>query len=46
MSRGCLVTIAIGIAGSVVGGFLGEQLGLYEPGEPVGFFMALLGLEA
>lgn len=25
--RGCLVTIAIGLAGAVVGGFIGTQLG-------------------
>ena len=40
---GLLVTIALGIAGAVVGGFLGSVLGLYRSGEPAGFVMATLG---
>jgi uncharacterized membrane protein YeaQ/YmgE (transglycosylase-associated protein family) len=34
---GMIVTILIGIAGAVVGGFLGRALGLYQAGEPAGF---------
>jgi uncharacterized membrane protein YeaQ/YmgE (transglycosylase-associated protein family) len=26
-----------------VGGFVGRAMGLYQPGEPAGFFMATLG---
>jgi len=40
---GMLVTIALGIAGALVGGFLGRALGWYLPGEPAGFLMATLG---
>jgi uncharacterized membrane protein YeaQ/YmgE (transglycosylase-associated protein family) len=40
---GMIVTILIGIAGAVVGGFLGRALGLYQPGEPAGFLMSVIG---
>ncbi|MEX2302628.1 MAG: GlsB/YeaQ/YmgE family stress response membrane protein [Bryobacterales bacterium] len=40
---GCLITILLGIAGALVGGFLGRFLGLYGPEEPAGFVMATLG---
>jgi uncharacterized membrane protein YeaQ/YmgE (transglycosylase-associated protein family) len=40
---GLVVTMALGIAGAVVGGFLGRALGFYAPGEPAGFIMATLG---
>ena len=40
---GMIVTILLGIAGAVVGGFLGRALGLYGEGEPTGFVMAVIG---
>lgn len=40
---GLIVTILLGIAGALVGGFLGRLLGWYQPGEPAGFLMATLG---
>ncbi len=40
---GFVVTIIIGIAGALIGGFIGQSLGLYQPGEPVGFVMAVVG---
>ena len=40
---GFILTIALGIAGALLGGFLGQALGLYREGEPVGFVMAVLG---
>ena len=40
---GFVVTIVIGIVGALLGGFLGRVLGLYGEGDPVGFFMAVLG---
>ena len=40
---GIIVTILLGIAGSVVGGYLGRATGLYEPGQPAGFIMSVLG---
>ena len=40
---GIWITIALGIAGAVVGGFLGRLLGWYQPDEAAGFIMATLG---
>ncbi len=40
---GCLITIIIGIVGSMIGGFVGRGLGWYAEGEPVGFLMSLVG---
>ena len=40
---GIWITIALGIAGAVVGGFLGRLLGWYQPDEAASFIMATLG---
>jgi uncharacterized membrane protein YeaQ/YmgE (transglycosylase-associated protein family) len=40
---GILVTMLLGIAGSVVGGFLGRLIGLYGPGQRAGFIVSTLG---
>jgi uncharacterized membrane protein YeaQ/YmgE (transglycosylase-associated protein family) len=40
---GIIITMLLGIVGAVVGGFIGRAMGLYQPGEPAGFFMATLG---
>ena len=40
---GIIITILLGIAGAVVGGFLGRVLGLYQEGQPAGFIMSVLG---
>ncbi len=40
---GFIVTILLGIAGALLGGFLGRALGLYREGDPVGFIMAVIG---
>lgn len=40
---GCIVTILIGIAGALVAGFLGQQLGWYDRGEGAGFLAAIVG---
>ena len=40
---GFVVTVAIGIVGALLGGFLGRMLGLYQEGDPVGFVMAVIG---
>ena len=40
---GWIVTILLGIAGALLGGWLGQALGWYRPGEGAGFFMSLLG---
>jgi uncharacterized membrane protein YeaQ/YmgE (transglycosylase-associated protein family) len=40
---GFFLTVAIGIAGSLLATCGGQALGLYSPGEPAGFFGALVG---
>lgn len=40
---GILVTMALGIAGALVGGFLGRALGWYGPNDGAGFFVSFLG---
>jgi uncharacterized membrane protein YeaQ/YmgE (transglycosylase-associated protein family) len=40
---GFIVTILLGIAGALVGGFLGRALGMYREDDPIGFVMAVLG---
>lgn len=40
---GFIVTIILGIAGALLGGFIGRALGLYQEGEPAGFIMAVIG---
>jgi uncharacterized membrane protein YeaQ/YmgE (transglycosylase-associated protein family) len=40
---GVIVTILLGIAGAVTGGYVGQALGLYQPGQPAGFIMSVVG---
>jgi uncharacterized membrane protein YeaQ/YmgE (transglycosylase-associated protein family) len=40
---GILITMLLGIAGSLVAGFIGRAMGLYEPGEGSGLLMSVLG---
>ena len=40
---GFIVTILLGIAGALLGGFIGRALGFYQEGEPAGFVMAVIG---
>ncbi len=40
---GFLVTILLGIAGSLLGGFIGRAIGLYRQGQGAGFIMSVLG---
>jgi uncharacterized membrane protein YeaQ/YmgE (transglycosylase-associated protein family) len=40
---GLIVTILLGIAGSVVGGFIGRSLGWYGPGQYGGWLMSIAG---
>lgn len=41
--RGIIVTIAIGIVGSVLATYGGQALGLYAAGEPAGFIGSVVG---
>jgi uncharacterized membrane protein YeaQ/YmgE (transglycosylase-associated protein family) len=40
---GIIITMALGIAGALLGGFLGRALGWYQENEPAGFLMSLVG---
>jgi uncharacterized membrane protein YeaQ/YmgE (transglycosylase-associated protein family) len=40
---GFIITILLGIAGALIGGYLGRALGWYSPNEGAGFLMSLLG---
>ena len=41
--RGFIVTIGLGIAGSVVGGFLARLVGWYSPQQQAGYLMSIFG---
>jgi uncharacterized membrane protein YeaQ/YmgE (transglycosylase-associated protein family) len=40
---GIIVTMLLGIAGALLGGFLGRAAGFYREGEPAGWLMSILG---
>jgi uncharacterized membrane protein YeaQ/YmgE (transglycosylase-associated protein family) len=40
---GFIVTILLGIAGALVGGFIGRAMGLYTEGQGAGWLMSTLG---
>ena len=40
---GFIVTILLGVAGALLGGYLGRAVGWYQEGDPVGFLVAVLG---
>lgn len=40
---GFIITMAIGIVGALLGGWIGRAIGLYRGDEPVGFIMAVIG---
>lgn len=40
---GIIITILLGIVGALLGGFIGQALGLYQTGEPAGFIGATFG---
>ena len=42
-SMGIIMTILLGIAGAIVAGWVGQQMGWYAQGQPAGFIGALLG---
>jgi len=40
---GFVITILLGIAGALLGGFIGQALGFYGEGEGAGMLMSILG---
>jgi uncharacterized membrane protein YeaQ/YmgE (transglycosylase-associated protein family) len=40
---GLIMTMILGLVGAWLGGLIGRATGMYRPGHPAGFFMALVG---
>lgn len=40
---GIIVTMLLGVAGALLGGWIGRGLGFYQPGEPAGWIVSILG---
>ena len=40
---GFIVTLALGILGALLGGWVGRSLGMYGPGDAAGFVMSVIG---
>jgi len=40
---GIIVTMLLGLGGSIVAGFLGQAVGWYKEGQSAGFIMSVLG---
>ena len=40
---GFVITILLGIAGALLGGWIGRAIGLYRPGESAGYIVSILG---
>jgi uncharacterized membrane protein YeaQ/YmgE (transglycosylase-associated protein family) len=40
---GIIFTMLLGIAGALLGGFIGRAMGFYGPGEAAGWLMSFLG---
>ncbi|HEX2455311.1 MAG TPA: GlsB/YeaQ/YmgE family stress response membrane protein [Vicinamibacterales bacterium] len=40
---GFIVTILLGIAGALIGGFIGRAMGFYGPNQGAGWLMSILG---
>ncbi|KND60738.1 putative membrane protein [Candidatus Burkholderia verschuerenii] len=42
-SMGWIMTIVLGVAGSLVAGYVGRALGWYQPGQPAGWIASVVG---
>lgn len=40
---GFIITILLGIAGALIGGFIGRAMGFYGPNESAGWIVSILG---
>ncbi|HXG56048.1 MAG TPA: GlsB/YeaQ/YmgE family stress response membrane protein [Vicinamibacterales bacterium] len=40
---GFIITILLGIAGAMLGGFIGKSMGFYGPNEAAGWLVSILG---
>ena len=42
-SLGIILTAVLGIVGALVAGFLGQAMGMYQPGQAAGFIASVIG---
>lgn len=42
-SMGLIMTIILGIAGSLIAGYVGRALGWYQPGQAAGWIASIIG---
>ncbi|SAL57534.1 GlsB/YeaQ/YmgE family stress response membrane protein [Caballeronia telluris] len=42
-SMGWILTIVLGIAGSLIAGYVGRAMGWYQPGQPAGWIASVIG---
>ncbi|SAL13811.1 transglycosylase-associated protein [Caballeronia arvi] len=42
-SMGWIMTIVLGIAGSLIAGYVGRAMGWYQPGQPAGWIASVIG---
>jgi len=42
-NMGFIITTLLGIGGSILATYIGQALGLYEPGQPAGFIGGIIG---
>ena len=40
---GCIITVILGVAGALLAGWIGHQIGWYNTGESAGFVAAVVG---
>ena len=40
---GIIITVLLGIAGAMLGGFVGQAMGWYGPNDSAGFLMSVVG---
>jgi len=40
---GFIITILLGIAGAFLASYVGQVLGFYQPGQPAGWILSILG---
>ncbi|BAN25046.1 GlsB/YeaQ/YmgE family stress response membrane protein [Caballeronia insecticola] len=42
-NMGWIMTIVLGIAGSLIAGYVGRAFGWYQPGQPAGWIASVIG---
>jgi uncharacterized membrane protein YeaQ/YmgE (transglycosylase-associated protein family) len=40
---GLLITTLLGVAGAFIASYIGQVMGFYQPGQPAGWIMSILG---